>query len=395
MEHTPETGSTLVEIDRTTESEVLVAVVTGTYEVGQPAWLWTRTPGSPPPYEVLSLTTVLATEWPTDKFFVTGVVYKGETAVHRQPRINKTQLEEVRAHEGGYDIRHHLLAADIDTPQHLPVTQSDIESVQAWTQRLTTAGWYSTRAGVRIVQPLSSWLTSEQYEDAIDTWLTMLRGIFPRTWVVDQKCRDSTRHFRLPFVRRRGEMSTPTVDLTRMVPIEPPTPRPRPALVRRVAATPGNLPATEERLQRARQYVGAIPVPTCGDGECHERFIAVGLHAVKGFALDEADAADVVREWAGRSSHGWTDAHIASNVRGAGRLSRVPDGYLVAEVPLDGGQHLGVEDYDAPDPLGGADVVTIDERIEGVPAELRGTALEERLTPLIQSLRACGPLERE
>ncbi|MFI5302312.1 MAG: hypothetical protein ACHREM_29825, partial [Polyangiales bacterium] len=102
-----------------------------------------------------------------------------------------------------------------------------------------------------------------------------------------------------------------------------------------------------------------------------------------------------MREWAGRSSHGWTEVHIATNVRGASRLSRVPDGYLVAEVPLDGGEHLGVEEHDAPDPLGGADVVTIDERIEGVPAELRGTALEERLTPLIQSLRACGPLERE
>ncbi|MFI5300891.1 MAG: hypothetical protein ACHREM_22645, partial [Polyangiales bacterium] len=248
MDSTRETGSTLVKMDAEAPTDALVAVVTGTYEIGQAEWLWTRTPGSPPPYEVLPLTTALATEWPTDKFFVTGVVYKGETPVHRQPRINKTQLEEVRAHEGGYDIRHHLLAADIDTPQHLPITPSDIESVQAWTQRLTTAGWYSTRAGVRIVQPLSSWLTSEQYEDAIDTWLTMLRGIFPRAWVVDQKCRDATRHFRLPHVRRRGEMSTPTVDLTRMVPIDPPAPRPRPARVPRSATTPGNLPATDERL---------------------------------------------------------------------------------------------------------------------------------------------------
>ncbi|MFI5298750.1 MAG: hypothetical protein ACHREM_11690, partial [Polyangiales bacterium] len=248
MDSTPEAGAVLVEIDAQAPTEALVAVVTGTYEIGQAEWLWTRTPGSPPPYEVLQLTTALATAWPTDKFFVTGVAFKNSTVVYRQPRINKDQVAQVRAHPDGYDIRHQLLAADIDTPQHLPITPSDIESVRAWTQRLATAGWYTTRAGVRIVQPLSWWLTSEQYEDAVDTWLEMLRGIFPRTWVVDQKCRDSTRHFRLPHVRRRGEMSTPTVDLTRMVPIDPPAPRPRPARVPRSATTPGNLPATDERL---------------------------------------------------------------------------------------------------------------------------------------------------
>lgn len=357
QDSTPVAGLRPVEVEHanTNTSEALVAVVTDTYEVGQPEWLWTRTPGQPPPYDVTPLSTAIATDWPVDKFFVTGVAFKDGKAVRRQPRVNKDQVQEVRAQDG-YEIRHLILAADVDTPQHIPITAPQIEGVQAWTRRLTTAGWYTTRAGVRIVQPLTTWLTSEQYEDVIESWLDMLRGIFPRTWVVDYKCRDSSRHFRLPTVRRRGVMSTPTIDFARMVPIEPPpTPRPRPARSASPATAPGSVPAMDQRVRRATQYIRAVPVPECGQGECHEIFLKVALHAVKGFLVDEASAIDIVREWASTSRHGWSDHDIEVNVRGAARVSKVPDGYLLQDVPLEGGEHLGVEDYDAEDVLLGGD----------------------------------------
>jgi hypothetical protein len=175
-------------------------------------------------YEILDLETALARVYTTDAHLVTCVV---QTIATHQPRLRKASV-------GDYPlpVTTNVLFADVDNPSHAEWTP---ELLSALDGVLQTEGLYLTKRGYRLVQPLVEPVPTRDVEPVLVAWLESLRArIGPG---VDMSCRDWTRHFRLPHVRREGKpYASPRVDLSRMVPIHvapaplaPPVPRVRTA----------------------------------------------------------------------------------------------------------------------------------------------------------------------
>jgi hypothetical protein len=78
--------------------------------------------------------------------------------------------------------------------------------------------------------------------------------------------------------------------------------------------------AGQTALKRARAYLMAIPRPEIGCGSDLAVF-TVACRLVRGFALPESDAEDLLFEWAG-SRPGWTREWIALKVRSASARDR-------------------------------------------------------------------------
>lgn len=361
MSSTPDAGYVPVEIVKS----VLVAVAKDKFSAGHDSRLWTREEGDPyPPYLVTELTEALQTEHGTDAHLVACIAFNGDNAVRAQPRLTKDGLDEVNEH--GFNVRLNVLIADIDTPDHKPITDAQVtEAREKLSAAGVTCGWYTSRAGLRLVQPITSLLDPDTFERTIDVWLEEVRKVFPAPWVVDPACRDWTRHFRLPFVQRDGVMTKPVIDFSRMTAIVPPKPRPRPPCTPttpRVAPPPTT--DLEHRLRRARAYVGRVTPPKCGDGKCQSTLFDVALVTVKGFSIHTPDALDIVAAWAEMSSHKWKDKEVVRAVENAAKTG-VPDGYLLTGdrptrtqnngVNYNGGNGIGVDDVlDDAEPFDGA-----------------------------------------
>ncbi len=193
----------------------------------------------PSPYEVEELETALRRDYRTDAHLVTYVV-QGRA---RQPRINKTGL---RTFEGTVSVD--VFFCDVDNPGHATWSEELLaESVREYgsLEALATAGIYHTQHGRRIVQPLCRSIAVPEVEAYLAAWMLELEkaGL-----AVDWACRDWTRHFRLPNVRR-GPYPTrsPLMLLDRMRPIAPPAPlelEPSPA---------------RPKLPRPRRPAGSVP----------------------------------------------------------------------------------------------------------------------------------------
>ncbi len=153
-------------------------------------------------YERLPLEEALTRVWATDAHLVTYVV---EGDAERQPRLRKESWTRY-----GIPVSVGVLMVDVDNPGHREWEPG--ESVGA----PEGAGIYLTRAGYRLVQPLTALVPPPVAERMLATWIAELRGMGV---AVDERCRDWTRHFRLPHVvRDRKPYRSPLVDLTGMRP---------------------------------------------------------------------------------------------------------------------------------------------------------------------------------
>lgn len=295
-------------------AEPLIAVASTKYELGHDAQLWELQPGEVPPYTVTTLSRGLMIEHATDAHFALAVVHKSGRPLSWQPRLTKDALSAVREH--GYEVRLGLYVADVDTPGHVPITLARIDDARARLAALTTIGWYTSRAGIRVIQPLARGLTPEEYEHSLGTWLAQLQHVLGNGWVVDPRCADWTRHFRLPSVRRDGRVTTSVMDIDRMTAIDVPPivlPPPRPPVVyqpRGRASDPADV------LDRARRYLDAMPPAISGQGGHAATFRAACVLCV-GFDLGELDALALLREFNQRCQPPWTERELGHKVADA------------------------------------------------------------------------------
>lgn len=168
-------------------------------------------------YRVCELREALEHVYFTDAHLVTYLV----EGLDRQPRVNKPGLELY-----GKRLTVECLFCDVDNPEHqrwTPETFEAARQVDLNLPILATAGIYYTSRGRRIVQPLAAPLDVTVVESHLQHWLNRLQeaGV-----PVDQSCKDWTRHFRLPHVKRDGiSERSRCLDLTRMQPTAlPPLP---------------------------------------------------------------------------------------------------------------------------------------------------------------------------
>jgi hypothetical protein len=159
-------------------------------------------------YEVLDLEDALARVYATDAHLVTYVVAGAEY----QPRINKTGL-----HMAPTMPVVEAFFCDVDNAAHAEWTDALRAAARAEEDALAilgTAGIYDTAHGRRIVQPIAEAIRADGVEPYLRRWL---RDLEAAGLAVDWKCKDWTRHFRLPHVRRAGRnYRSPRVALERM-----------------------------------------------------------------------------------------------------------------------------------------------------------------------------------
>jgi len=182
-----------------------------------------RTPGGrPTAYEVVELVDALEREYTTDAHLVSYIVRDAHgEPLAKQPRINKGGVAWVESQ--GFTVDQQVLLCDEDNPLHSTWTFEMLEKALAQYERLpvlATAGVYHTQHGRRFVQPLSRSIPAREVEPHLHRWLLELESAGIR---FDKACRDWTRHFRLPNVRRDGALfRSPWMHLERMRPIDPP-----------------------------------------------------------------------------------------------------------------------------------------------------------------------------
>jgi hypothetical protein len=88
-----------------------------------------------------------------------------------------------------------------------------------------------------------------------------------------------------------------------------------------------NVPA-EWRLERARRYVAALPPAIAGaHGDLHTFRVCCRL--VRGFALDDSEALELLREWNTRCLPPWTDRELEQKIASARRYGRESIGGLL------------------------------------------------------------------
>lgn len=162
----------------------------------------------PDAYEVMEVAEALERTYSTDAHLVTYVVADAD----RQPRINKTGLQHFDR-----PVEISVFFCDIDNPEHRAWDDELLAGAIAQYDELEilrSAGVYHTQHGRRIVQPIMEPISVVRVEPYIRRWLMDLEmsGL-----AVDWACRDWTRHFRLPHVRRGGRAyRSPFLSLERM-----------------------------------------------------------------------------------------------------------------------------------------------------------------------------------
>jgi hypothetical protein len=91
-------------------------------------------------------------------------------------------------------------------------------------------------------------------------------------------------------------------------------------------------PTTLKAIDRARQYIAAIPPAVSGQrGDIHT--FRTCCRVVRGFALADDEALDVLRDWNSRCEPPWSDRELADKLSRARRYGREPIGCLLEERP--------------------------------------------------------------
>ena len=107
-------------------------------------------------------------------------------------------------------------------------------------------------------------------------------------------------------------------------------PKPPPRLM--PPPLPVVIAASRNAVVRARQYVAAIPPAISGQhGDVHT--FRVCCRVVRGFALADDEALDVLREWNSRCEPPWSDRELMDKLSRAHRYGREPIGCLLEERP--------------------------------------------------------------
>jgi len=211
-------------------ADPLVAVAPGTFYRGVDApgykertYDWrargeANTAAVRPAYEVMPLSRALVAVYTTDAHLVTYVLSRDHVPLTRQPRMNKRGLAWLLL-EQGFEIFCDSLFCDVDLPGHgewTPALRAQLDEQLAELEVLSTCGLYLTQHGYRLIQPLDEPVAPPSVERYLASWLAELEaaGVTP-----DPHCRDWTRHYRLPHVRRGGRAyRSPLVVLERMQP---------------------------------------------------------------------------------------------------------------------------------------------------------------------------------
>jgi hypothetical protein len=81
-------------------------------------------------------------------------------------------------------------------------------------------------------------------------------------------------------------------------------------------------------VERARKYIAKMPESVSRD-RGHDRCWDVALVLVRGFALPQADAYELMLEFSGRCRPPWSEREIQHKLRTARDNGRVPNGYLL------------------------------------------------------------------
>ncbi|MCU0661725.1 MAG: helix-turn-helix domain-containing protein [Myxococcota bacterium] len=165
-----------------------------------------------PAFVVGELEMTLRYDYHCDAHLVTYVLPNCE----RQPRIRKSSLSSLDTLPLVY-----AFFCDVDNPGHAAWTEESFgEAVSQYASMdvLQTCGIYHTAHGARLVQPIVEPIPVDRVEPYIAGWFAKLEdaGI-----AVDWACKDWTRLFRMPNVKRDGVFRrAPFMDLSKMRPIE-------------------------------------------------------------------------------------------------------------------------------------------------------------------------------
>lgn len=193
-------------------------------------WRWAKGPentaGIEPEYEVMGFREMIARRFNTDAHFVPYLVLGPDgLPMARQPRVNKGGLPWVL--DQGRKLVVRALIIDIDNPGKKGWNPPDYERVaveHATVPLLQTCAVYSTRNGRRLVQPLARDIEDmDTFERTQRAYMLALEesGVIG----VDFACSDWTRVYRVARCVRDGLFEPPHLkDLSKCVPIEPPTP---------------------------------------------------------------------------------------------------------------------------------------------------------------------------
>jgi hypothetical protein len=227
-----------------------------TYDWREPAGATGNTAEILDGYTAAPIAEAFSRVYSSDAHLVTYVLHRDGEPLAHQPRLNKSCLPWLR--EQGFEPLHSVLLFDIDNPGHREHGALDHE---IWARRLRAElpeyGFYFTSKGVRLVVQLDRWVVPETAEEMLETVFGDLerRGFTP-----DRACRDWTRHYRLPHVRRAGaDYRSPVVDISTL---RPQTIAPTPIVRRHRAGGPARSVA---RFQQTLPLAWASRVERLGD----------------------------------------------------------------------------------------------------------------------------------
>jgi len=85
-------------------------------------------------------------------------------------------------------------------------------------------------------------------------------------------------------------------------------------------------------MERARRYIAAVPPAISGQhGDLHT--FRVCCRVVRGFALADAEALELLRDWNSRCEPPWAERELIDKLSRARRYGREPIGGLLEERP--------------------------------------------------------------
>lgn len=95
-----------------------------------------------------------------------------------------------------------------------------------------------------------------------------------------------------------------------------------------VAPATSRYVAESDRVKRARAYAARLPPAISGSGG-HATTMRAAVLVVRGFALDDSSALDVLREWNASCCPPWSERELRRKIHEARRVGRVPVGALL------------------------------------------------------------------
>ncbi len=264
-------------------------------------------------FRVVDVHTALHRTYTTDAHLATYVVRgRDGLPLGSQPRINKEGLQHMGHYGWTVDIQ--VLFCDIDNPGHSRWKDDDVRAAvnayeTTWerVEELASLGMYVTRGGYRVLHLLDRPVSPNEAESLLGVLHDRLER---HGLAVDRKCKDWTRLFRLPNVKRDGRPERSRfLDLSRLRPVRLEAPAATLLLTTSGAAAPTSItavpPSGRPAVRRRRPHVAPPPLRPLGpawqpliegvaaavraeDGVWHDLFLALA-GALLGLGVDPAD----------------------------------------------------------------------------------------------------------